>query len=269
MSSPSSSSLPVESSSADPSRAGLIVIGAGLGRTGTESLKEALEILLNGRCYHAIEMFTSPQDDVSLWSRLTGPDLDLLFDHRSDHRLYRAGVDYPVCAFVPELMTRYPNALIVLSLRRSADEWAKSSSATIIRVSKLIALLNTITLSRITTLRKLTQLFSLLFERTLGYKTGELNYQRLVEGYNQHRESIRTLVPKERLLEYQVGEGWDPLCKRLNLPIPNIPYPHKNKRENFGAKAIPLLGGMMLRNNRIILIVTAMIVLLAIVWCSY
>src|SRR3954452_15052560 len=108
----------------------LRVVGAGVGRTGTESLKVALEQLLGGRCYHMLELLQRPEA-FSYWasaSRGEMPDWDEVFAD------FVACVDWPAAAFWPEISAAYPDALVILSVRNSADEWFKSASDTIFRV---------------------------------------------------------------------------------------------------------------------------------------
>src|SRR3954454_12485039 len=105
----------------------LAVIGAGLGRTGTNSLKVALERLLRGRCYHTHEVVLN-LDHVPLWQRafaVGDGDWNALFDG------YSAAVDWPACRFWPQLARRFPEALIVLSTRHSAEEWWTSADKTV------------------------------------------------------------------------------------------------------------------------------------------
>src|ERR1700761_9447882 len=105
----------------------LRVVGAGVGRTGTESLKLALEHLLGGRCYHMLEVLAHPES-VTYWAsagRGEMPDWDQVFDG------YVAAVDWPVAAYWPELSAAFPDAPVLLSTRASAEEWSRSASQTI------------------------------------------------------------------------------------------------------------------------------------------
>ena len=110
----------------------LQVVGAGLGRTGTHSLKNALEVLLGGPCYHMIEVLAQP-DRAPAWSEaFAGKPID--WDQIMDG--YVAAVDWPACAFWQELADVNPNAMVLLSTRSSADAWYKSANATIFEITK-------------------------------------------------------------------------------------------------------------------------------------
>src|ERR1700736_5602086 len=102
-------------------------VGAGVGRTGTESLKVALERLLGGPCYHMLELLAHPER-FRFWAeagRGEMPDWNEVFDG------YRAAVDWPAAAYWPELSEMYPDALVLLSTRASAEVWYRSASQTI------------------------------------------------------------------------------------------------------------------------------------------
>ena len=110
----------------------LRVVGAGVGRTGTESLKLALEHLLGGRCYHMLEVLAHPES-VTYWAsagRGEMPDWDQVFDG------YVAAVDWPVAAYWPELSAAFPDAPVLLSTRASSDEWYRSASQTIFAIDR-------------------------------------------------------------------------------------------------------------------------------------
>ena len=91
----------------------LAVIGAGFGRTGTMSLKVALERLSFGPCYHMIEEMEHPEHDA-LWQAASD---DKPVDWERLFAGYRAAVDWPVAAFWPELASHYPEAKTHLAER--------------------------------------------------------------------------------------------------------------------------------------------------------
>src|SRR4051794_5706615 len=112
---------------------GLQVVGAGLGRTGTHSLKIAIEQLIGGPCYHMMEVFGRP-DDVPIWQdAVDGKPVDW----SSFPEGFAAAVDWPAAAFWKELSEANPDAVILLSTRSSADAWYKSASNTIFQVMDL------------------------------------------------------------------------------------------------------------------------------------
>ena len=119
---------------------GLRVIGAGLGRTGTESLQTALEILYDAPCYHMSANFK--HGDTANWIADGGPKFDKIFSKRPDGIQFAATVDYPACAYVEELMHLYPDALVLLSVRDTAEQWASSVSSTILKITKIFVTIN-------------------------------------------------------------------------------------------------------------------------------
>src|SRR5689334_7713375 len=104
----------------------LKVIGAGVGRTGTMSLKIALERLLGAPCYHMVEVFQRPAHFARWTAAARGEPIDwhALLDG------FAAAVDWPASAFWPELAAANPDAIILLSTR-DAQGWWKSASAMI------------------------------------------------------------------------------------------------------------------------------------------
>lgn len=188
----------------------LHVIGAGLGRTGTVSLKIALEQLGFGRCYHMLEMLGNP-GHTTLWRDVADgkPDWDKIFDG------YGATMDYPACVCWRELATYYPAAKIVLSVR-DPEKWFESVHATIFRpdtketfnnpdLAGILALMNRVHADR--------------YDRAA-----------LVAAFKRHVAAVTDVVPKERLLVYEVAHGWEPLCAFLGVPVPAAPFPHANVR---------------------------------------
>jgi hypothetical protein len=188
----------------------LSVIGAGFGRTGTFALKTALEQLGLGPCCHGSEErhFRQGADFWSRFSRGEPIDWDQFFLG------YRSTVDSPSCRFYLALADRYPSAKIVLTLRDPA-EWFESYRATVLPM--LVSSTNA-------------PYFHFLFG---GYKHDR---ESLIAGYERHNREVQKLVPPERLLVYEVRQGWGPLCQFLNLPIPDQPFPHVNLREEFSSR---------------------------------
>jgi hypothetical protein len=194
----------------------LRVIGAGLGRTGTMSLKLALERLLGGRCYHMVEVFQNPPH-FGVWTnafRGAVPDWDALFEG------YVAEVDWPAAAFWSELAAKYPEAIILLSTRDSAGWW-KSASATIfdrVRANPPPAMKE-------------------MREAMLGRFTPDItDREQAIAAYERHNANVRATAPRERLVEWRPGDGWAPLCTALKLPVPAEPFPHVNTTDEFRAR---------------------------------
>jgi hypothetical protein len=203
----------------------LRVVGAGLGRTGTHSLKDALEQLFGGPCYHMIEVFGRP-DDVAVWQRAIDGAPPQWNEFLAD---YRATVDWPAAAFWRGIADANPDAIVLLSTRESADAWWSSANATIFEVSRR-SLEGSGPIPG-AQLQMVTDLFSRTF--TADW-TDEDAAKR---AYEAHNEMVRAGVPAERLVEWHPGDGWKPLCAALGIAEPAAPFPHVNTTDEFRAMA--------------------------------
>jgi hypothetical protein len=205
----------------------LQVIGAGVGRTGTSSLKLALERLLDGRCYHMYEVQRSPGHTPMWRAAVHGEPIDwaAIYDG------YVATVDWPGAAFWRELMGAFPDALVLLSLRSSAEEWFDSARSTIDEI-----------LSREPppASREWHAMASELVTST--FTPLPMVRAAAIAAYDRHNAAVRATVPPERLLEWTAGDGWEPLCERLGIAVPDDPFPHVNTRQGFTAMIERRLG---------------------------
>ena len=198
----------------------LQVVGAGLPRTGTSSLTKALERLIGGRCHH---MSTIPGHPFNLgagWNEAIvggNPDWEELFNG------YNAAVDWPASMFWREISDVYPEALVLLSVRESAEIWWQSANATILPVGRM-ALTPDWTDGRD---------FLNLLERFTGSKEWD-DPAKLMAAYERHNAEVRRTIPAPRLLEWRARDGWEPICNALHLPIPDEPFPWTNRREDWG-----------------------------------
>jgi hypothetical protein len=192
----------------------LRVVGAGLGRTGTLSLKLALERLLGAPCYHMTEVFAHPEH-VALWhaaARGEPVDWQALFAG------YAAAVDWPVGSFWPEVSEAFPEALIVLSTR-SAESWWRSASQTIFPISAKAAG---------------TPWHAMWMELASSRFTTRLDDRAAaIAAYERHNADVRARAPQARLLEWTAKDGWAPLCRALGVPVPDETFPHTNSTEEF------------------------------------
>ena len=201
---------------------GLQVVGAGLGRTGTHSLQLALQQLLDGRCYHMIEVFGRP-DDTAVWHRAVRGEMPDWNDFLSD---FTATVDWPASAFWQEIADANPDAVVLLS-SRDTEGWWKSASNTIFNVARREVPPDEPALQA--QMKMVDDLFRLRFTPDWQDETGAKR------AYEQHNEAVRATIPADRLIDYRTGDGWNPICDKLGLPVPDAPFPHVNTTEEFRA----------------------------------
>jgi Sulfotransferase domain len=209
----------------------LEVIGAGFGRTGTMSLKVALEELGFGPCYHMMEVFANPEH-IELWrAAAQGKPLDWerIFGD------YRATVDWPACAFYRELMERYPDAKVILTVR-DPQRWYESAYNTIYRMTRAasspIFYVAGLLMPRTKAMKRARQMIGeIVWERDLDGRFEDREYA--IETFKRHNEEVEQRVPAEKLLVYEVKEGWEPLCEFLGVEVPDTPFPHLNDSEAF------------------------------------
>jgi hypothetical protein len=195
----------------------LRVVGAGLGRTGTHSLKLALEQLFGAPCYHMHEVLEHPAH-VPLWQHAVdtgeGP-WDQIFEG------YAAAVDWPVASFYREVAAAYPDALVLLSTR-DADGWWKSAHATIFNISQLQSA------------PEMQDMLKMVGDMMASRFTGNLENETAAKvAYERHNAEVRASVPRERLVEWQPGDGWKPICDALGVALPDEPFPHVNTTADF------------------------------------
>jgi hypothetical protein len=199
---------------------GLQIIGAGLGRTGTMSLKLALQDLLGGRCYHMDEV-QQRAGDPDVWGEASAgnlPDWNRFFDG------YVAAVDWPAAPFWRELSDAFPDAPILLSVR-DVDAWWKSASRTI-----FIALATYF--SPTAEDNGWTRMGRGMMEQFSPEWFDEASAKTAYLAYNEH---VRATAPPGRLFEWTAGEGWGPLCAALGVDVPDHPFPHVNKEADTRA----------------------------------
>jgi len=195
----------------------LSVIGAGLGRTGTMSLKRALEALGVGRSYHLFEVFQIPEAPQQWIDAAEGrPDWEAIF------RGFSATVDWPSATFYKELAAAYPQAKVILS-RRDPEEWWESTQATIFARDISDPPASTWDLMAKTTVYS-------LFNGRMHDR------DHMISVFERHNEEVRRTIPAERLLVYEASQGWAPLCEFLGLPMPAEEMPKVNTREEFIAR---------------------------------
>jgi hypothetical protein len=194
----------------------LAVVGAGVGRTGTHSLKIALEQLLDAPCHHMLEILGDPVQVPAWTDAIEGRPVDwstLL-------TRYRALVDWPGASFWPELSAANPDALVLLSVR-DPESWYRSASNTIFLAfdhmpPELAPWMGAV--------RKL---LHDRFSDRLDDPTA------MMDAFARHNDAVRAEIPAGRLLEWSPGDGWEPICDRLGLPVPTEPFPVTNTTDEF------------------------------------
>lgn len=199
----------------------LKVIGAGFGRTGTNSLKLALEKLGFSKCHHMLEIIEHPEQAKQFVAAARGeqPDWDKLYEG------YLSCCDWPSCFFWRELVDFYPDAKVILSIR-DPESWFKSMSETLIPLIRRAA---------IEPMGELTDIgVDIVLNRTFS---GDVdNKEHVLNVYQQHNQAIRNTVTPDRLLEFDAKQGWEPLCAFLGVPVPAEAYPHANSQVAFNSR---------------------------------
>ncbi len=198
------------------------VIGAGFGRTGTLSLKVALEQLGRGPCLHMLDVIGNP-GRIAAWQAVldgSGTDWGKLLDG------FGSAVDWPACTYYAELAAAFPAAKVVLTVR-PAGAWYQSMRKTLYAVSRAAAAGKLGTGELPPPSPEYARMISeLLWERTFGGRFGDRDHA--IGVYQAHIARVRQTIPAGRLLVFQVSEGWQPLARFLGSPVPPTPFPRLN-----------------------------------------
>jgi len=195
----------------------LKLIGAGFGRTGTMSLKLALEELGFGPCHHMAEVILHPESTEDWIQAAEGnPDWDKIY------RDYTSTVDFPGCSFWKQLAAFYPEAKVLLSIR-DPEKWFESTQATIFSKTSLQRLESS----------PMKKFFDKVVWSPLGGRLDDSEF--MIDKFNRHNSDVERSLPRERLLVYEVSQGWEPLCAFLGVPVPETPFPRVNTREEMAS----------------------------------
>jgi len=190
----------------------LKIIGAGFGRTGTASLKLALDKLGFGPCYHMSEVLANA-GHIDLWHSVAdnAPDWSAIFEN------YQSTVDFPASIYWRELAAHYPDAKVILSLR-DAERWFESTQDTILSPRMW-------DLMRGTPWRAmLERTISPLFDNKIN------DHDTLIRVFNDHNEAVKAAFGPDRLLVFEAKDGWAPLCKFLGATAPDEEFPRVNSK---------------------------------------
>lgn len=204
---------------------GLQVIGAGFGRTGTYSLKLALETLGLGPCHHMYEVRANP-NQLGPWQAATrGETVDWVRMFQG----YTSQVDWPGAHYWRQLVTQFPQAKVVLTVR-DPQAWYESLRQTILR-----SFAETRQRDPDPHSRAVSDLaHEITFVQTFGGRMHDPDHAMAV--YRKHIHDVQTTVPPDHLLTYDVAEGWAPLCAFLGQPVPSAPFPATNSTDEFLAR---------------------------------
>jgi hypothetical protein len=204
----------------------LSVVGAGLGRTGTMSLKLALEHLGFNPCFHMLELFPRPAL-MPYWIRAAdgAPEWDTMFEG------FQATVDWPSCTFYRQLAAHYPDAKVILTVR-DAEKWFRSTQDTIFKHMDQ-------------TMAAPDNVFGQVLKKTIASMFGGRIHdrERCIEVFNRHNADVQKTIQAPRLLVFNVAEGWGPLCRFLDVPVPRAPFPAANSTEEFQQRHAELAAG--------------------------
>ncbi|HSF90964.1 MAG TPA: sulfotransferase [Paracoccaceae bacterium] len=193
----------------------LKIIGAGFGRTGTDSMREALEILGFGPCHHMIVLNKNEEQRMAWRSFLAKdepPDWDVLLGG------FQSCVDWPAAHYWRELAAAYPEAKVLLTVR-DAEDWYDSAARTIVPVA----------------IRGRTEapesVGALVDSKFFNGRFDDREY--CIRKFKENTQAVLDEIPAERRLVYKVGDGWEPLCAFLDVPVPDAPFPHSNTTAAF------------------------------------
>ena len=205
----------------------LKVIGAGLGRTGTKSLQQALVLLGFGPCHHMTELLPDNQEHLwPMWKEIFSSSEDKSEKLKEAFRGYVATTDYPGCLFYKEFLQWNPDAKVILTVRDNPEKWVESVRATIFPVKS----------TKESDSNSARQEFNDSFDACVTKVHGvdprkpETDLRKFYLDWN---EEVKRNVKEENLLVFNVKEGWDPLCKFLDVPEPKQPFPNVNSREAY------------------------------------
>jgi hypothetical protein len=211
----------------------LQIIGTGQGRTGTSSLRLALEELGFGKCYHMYVLIQEHPEEIEYFEKAEHGeqvDWDKLFTG------YKSAVDFPVIRYYKDIMTKYPDAKIIHTTR-DAESWYESMRKTIFWATqpspgRMLKMMVRLPFSPM--LRKQFRVLKfngMMIRKVFGNNLNDK--AKVLEVFHQWNADVLNFIPKEKLLVYDVKSGWEPLCKFMNVPVPSTPFPKVNSSEEF------------------------------------
>eukprot|EP01039_Chlorochromonas_danica_P008007 gene8007-8833_t len=206
----------------------LELLGVGWGRTGTTSLKQALDIL-GYPCYHMVDVIE--RGHAPFWIKVSNQedhDFSAVFEPT-----FTAVTDFPAVTYWKELLAAYPKAKVILTIR-DPERWYKSCEDTILHVlpsNKSCPWYLRLALF----LGFPTARFGEMLEKTFFHDTlhDDLSKENVIRCFVQHIEEVKMICPPHNLLIYDVSDGWSPLCHFLDKPTPPVKFPHTNDTKSF------------------------------------
>jgi len=198
----------------------LRVVGAGFGRTGTLSLKTALEQLGFSKCHHMQEAMATRRQ-IDAWHAIAygaDPDWDDVFDG------FESSCDWPSCHYWEALARHYPDSKVILTVR-DPQRWYDSAMETIYPVSHGVPTWIKWASPRVR--KALEMIFAIVWDGTFDGRFEDREHA--IEVFNRNTEQVKQKIAPERLLVFQASDGWEPLCEFLGVPVPEGPYPHVNE----------------------------------------
>lgn len=197
----------------------LQVIGAGFGRTGTASMKAALDRIGFGPTYHMLEIIAEP-DRVKAWARVVVDG-----EHPDWHEIFagfRSTVDWPGAAYWRELSAAFPEAKVVLTVR-DPERWYESAYNTIYQFA-LRAPGFDFGGPAVAELRP--TVAKMIWDGAFGGRFADKAHA--IRVFEEHNAAVQAALPADRLLVYRAGDGWGPLCDFLGADVPAEDFPHVN-----------------------------------------
>lgn len=203
----------------------LKIIGAGFGRTGTHSLKSALEILGYGPCHHMYEVRRSAEQ-LAFWATAAQ---DVAMDWDKVFAGYNAQVDWPAAYYWQDLAAHFPQSKVILT-HRDPEDWYASIQSTILPAAEMGRTQDPDPMGRAGSDIS----YQIVLRKVFGGRLSDKAHA--IDVYTKHLANVKQLISPERLLTYDVRDGWEPLCDFLNVRRPDQEFPIGNSTADFRAK---------------------------------